>query len=269
VGTGFIINGIPETVTDLDCTNFLDVPELHLRKEDYRYRQRSSILQVVLHTTKGIPGGADLRPQEIRPGFGPHVGAGELCNRWWSKDPTPAGAHLVVDHDGQMYCLADLQRDAAQHASQANQTSIGVEIYQGRDAELYEGQLDAVVKLCDWLTRRFQIQRQIPHRYLGPVRRLLDNVDDVVGVLGHRELSRARGAGDPGSRIFYRLGNAGYEPLDFDLSVDRDIWRRRQRDMNIEPADGIPGPKTAAALRLAGRRHGLWIPRPGDEEAER
>ncbi len=268
MGTGFIIDGGREQIIGLDCTNWIDNPALRLRKgEDFRDRQRENwIRQLVLHTTKGIPGGSDQRPQDIRPGFGPAVNAGELCSRWWSKDPQPAGAHLVVDHDGRIYCCVDLHREAAQHASHANQTSIGIEMYQGRGAELYEGQLGVTVKLCDFLTRRFGIQRQVPHRYLGPVRRLLEDVKDVVGILGHRELSRQRGRGDPGSAIIDRLGLAGYEPLDFELSQDRDVWRRRQREKAIEPADGIPGPATVARLRAKGYRHGLWVSRPGDED---
>lgn len=268
MGSGFVIDGAPEHFEGLDVTSYLDNPDLKLSKEDARERRTTWIRQLVLHTTKGIPGGEDLRPQQIRAGLGPSVDAGELCNRWWTKDPTPAGAHLVVDHDGRIYCCADLTRSAAQHAGHANQTSVGIEIYQGRDAELYEGQLDVVVRLCDHLTRRLGIQRQIPHRYVGPVRRLLDNVDDLVGIVGHRDLSRARGAGDPGSAVFYRLGLAGYEPFDFSLQEERDVWRRRQRERNINPADGIAGPGTVARLRAQGHAHGMWVLRPGDTTAK-
>jgi hypothetical protein len=268
VGTGLVIAGKRETVAGLDVSSWLDMPDLRLRKnEDFRQRNTTWIRQIVLHTTKGIPGGDDQRPQDIRAGLGPATDAGEAVARWWSKDPTPAGAHLVVDFDGRIYCCCDLFTEAAQHAKHANQTSVGIEIYQGREAELYEGQLDVVVRLCDALTRRFGIQRQIPHRYLGPVRRLMDSVEDVVGVIGHRDLDRARGAGDPGSAVFYRLGLAGYEPWDFSLSEERDVWRRRQRDLGIDPADGIAGPVTVSRLREKGHAHGLWVSRPGDEGA--
>lgn len=267
VGTGIILGGKRERPPGLECTNWLDDPVLRLRKgEDFRERRETWIRQIVLHTTRGIPGGNDQRPQDIRPGLGPPVGAGERAARWWSKDPTAAGAHLVVDHDGHVFCCVDLIREAAQHASQANQTSVGIEIYQGKDAELYEGQLGAVVRLVDWLTLRLGIQRQIPHRYLGPVRRLLDDLSDVVGVLGHRDLSRNRGAGDPGSAVFYRLGMALYDPMDFSISEDRDIWRRRQREMGMAQADGIPGPKTVARLKEKSRPTGIWVRRPIDDE---
>lgn len=261
-----MVAGKSEQIAGLDVSNFFDLPDLSLRAEDRRPRRTDWIRQVVLHTTKGIPGGNDQRAQDIRPGFGPATDAGERTARWWSQDPTPAGAHLVVDFDGRIYCCCDLVRFAAQHAKQANQTSIGVEIYQGREAELYEGQLATVVKLCDYLTRRFGIQRQIPDKYAGPLARLIDKMDDVVGVLGHCDLDRARGVGDPGRAIFNRLGQAGYEPVDFELSKERDEWRRRQRDLEIEPADGIAGPATVAALEAAGYPHGLWVARPSDED---
>jgi hypothetical protein len=267
-GSGFVVDGKVELPSGaLDVWNWIDNPILRLRKgEDVRARRTVWIRQVVLHTTKGIPGGTDQRAQDIRAGLGPFTNAGETCSRWWSKSPESAGAHLVVDHDGKVYCLADLLTEAAQHAAHANQTSIGVEIYQGREAELYEGQLQVVVEVCDWITRRFGIQRQIPHRYLGPVRRLMDDVADVVGVVGHRDLTRTRGSGDPGMGIFNRLGLAGYEPFDYSLGEDRDVWRRRQRALGIDPADGIAGPATVQRLRQAGHLHGLWVARPDDEE---
>jgi hypothetical protein len=267
VGTGAIISGHREAVPDIDVENWQDNAVLRLRKgEDFRVRRTLWIRQVILHTTKGIPGGNDQREQVILPGFGPSCDAGQRCARWWTKSPESAGAHLVVDHDGAVFCGVDLQIEAAQHARQANDTSIGIEIYQGRDAELYEGQLEVTVRLVDWLTRRFGIQRQIPHQYAGPIDRLVTDVSDVVGVLGHRDLATNRGRGDPGNAIMNRLGLAGYEDLNYEVREDLDIWRRRQRDMRVAKPDGVPGPQTVAKLRELGRPHGLWVRRPGDED---
>lgn len=266
--TGVIINGKRELVPGLQVTNWLDDPVLRLRRgEDFRVRRTTWIRQVVLHTTKGIPGGNDLRPQKIRPGLGPFTNAGEACSRWWSKSPEAAGAHLVVDFDGQVSCCVDLQTEAAHHARHANDTSIGIEIYQGRDAEMYEGQLDLVVRLVDFLTRRFGIQRQIPHQYVGPIHRLMDpqEIQDVVGVVGHRDLDNRRGRGDPGNRIMNLLGMAAYEPIDFDQRKDLEEWRRRQAKLGLPKPDGVPGPLTVAALLAVGRPHGLWVTRPGDD----
>lgn len=274
MGTGLVINGTRELVPGLEVENFHDNPSLRLMGEDVKPRRTPPwIRQILVHTTKGIPGGDDPRPQDIRLGFGPSMDAAERCSRSWSLSKTVGGAHLVVDFDGRVSCFADLQTEAAQHASHANQSSIGIEVYQGSAAELYVGQLDAVVALIDWLTARFGVQRQIPSGpYAGPTRRLMDNVDDVVGVLGHRDITNRRGAGDPGSKVFYMLGAAGYEPVSFELGEDRERWRQRQRILKVDPADGIPGPQTIAALKAADtipglkgpRRAGLWISRPLD-----
>lgn len=268
MGSGVIIAGKREQIPGIDCENYLDNPVLRLRKgEDFRARKTTWIRQIILHTTKGLPSGDNETEQDIRPGLGPSMNAGERCANWWSKSPESAGAHLVIDHDGAVCCCCDLLLEAAMHARHANETSIGLEIYQGRQAELYEGQLEVVVRLVDYLTRRFGIQRQVPNRYVGPVARLVDDVSDVVGVLGHRDLANNRGRGDPGSKIFYMLFAAGYEDMNYEVREDLDVWRRRQRDvLRMSKPDGVPGPHTVHALRSFGKPHGLWVKRPGDDE---
>lgn len=86
----------------------------------------------------------------------------------------------------------------------------------------------------------------------------------MVGIYGHRECSSARGRGDPGDRIMEMLIDVGYEPLDFDADEDLERWKGRQRNLGCLSVDGIPGPKTCAALRDIGHRHGLLVSRPGD-----
>jgi hypothetical protein len=269
MGTGFICNGAVEPAAGLDVTNFVDMPRLALAHgEDYCHRSTDTwIHAIVIHSTKGLPGGGHDTPQDIRPGFGPAIGAGERVARFWSRDGRQAGAHLVVDFDGSVWQTTDLISSAAYGCPGWNKCGIQIEIYQGGSAEFYVSQLEAVVRLVDWLTRRFSIQRTIPHRYVGPIRRFTDHgPDDFVGVLGHRDAARNRGPGDPGSKIFYMLGDAGYQALNLDLSEDRDALRRVQRSLGMgDDADGIPGPKTVAALKAAGYAHGLLVRRPGDD----
>lgn len=263
-GTGVIVNGQREIVPGLDISNYLDDPSIRLKPgEDCIPRPASTWLRtIVLHSTKGLQ-----RTGGPLPGLGVGVDAGLRTARYWSADGRNAGAHLVVDQDGSVCCLADLATVEAYHCPKWNRNSIGIELYQGGEGELYEGQLDACVRLVDYLTRRFGIERQIPHRYVGPLDRFLPGDDTVVGVIGHRDAARNRGVGDPGNAIFNALGLAGYEDVDFDQRGDIDLWRRRQRDLGLEHPDGVPGPVTVAALAQTGKPHGMWVARPGDEVA--
>jgi hypothetical protein len=267
---GLVINGAAVHVQGLNTQNYLDVPALRLKAgEDMRIRRSAWIRNVILHTTKGIPGGKDKRAQKILSGYGPNVDAAERVTRYWSKDGRNAGAHIVVDHDGLVTCCADLQRDATYHAGNCNESSIGVEIYQGSDAELYEGQLEAVVVLCDFLTSYFKIQRQFHWPYKNkPISRFEDrNAVDFVGVFGHRDCSSNRGLGDPGDAVFEFLYQAGYERFDCSKDEDKATWKVRQAalvgkgTLGITP-DGVPGPRTAEALIKEGYPDGIWVRRP-------
>jgi hypothetical protein len=260
-GSGLIINGKPKLVPGLDITNWLDNPVLRLRKgEDCTDRAPGTWIRIiVLHTTKGLAGGPPM------PGIGPSVKAGERTARFWSGDGRQAGTHLVVDHDGKVFCLADIVAETAYHCPKWNTCSVGIELYQGASGELYEGQFDACVRLLDVLTAELRIQRQIPHRYIGPIDRFVAGDATAVGVIGHRDAARNRGSGDPGNAIFNRLGLAGYEPVDYDQRMDLAEWRKRQAKLGMAVADGIAGPKTADVLEAAGRPHGLWVTRPGDQ----
>lgn len=272
---GVIIDGQNEEVPGVAVTSWLvpgGPPRLR-RGEDCRDRFTRWVRGIVLHTTKGIPGGRDQRPQVIKPGTGPDVGRDFATARFWSGSDKQAGAHLVVDFDGSAVCVADLLTEAAFHAGEVNEVTIGIEIYQGSDAELYDGQLDAVVRLVDFLTRRFRIQRQVHGPYAGkPVPRIAQGATEVVGVYGHRDVTTNRGKGDPGDAVFQKLAAAGYEVFDFAVDADRAVWRQRQQVLNTQlgtalTADGVPGQKTVSALLASGRPHGLWIRRPGDGAA--
>lgn len=267
---GLVIKGKQVEVAGLKITNFLDDPKLRLRPgQDCRARHTTWVRGIVVHTTKGIPGGSDKRPQILHPGVGPDTKAEERTAHWWSTSPLQSGAHLVVDADGSIGCLADLARETAFHAGQVNEYTVGIEIFQGADAGLFAGQLEATVILIDALTRLFGIQRQFhaPYRN-GPIRRLLQGGADVVGIYGHRDATNNRGFGDPGDFIFQFLEKAGYEKFDFFKGNDKIEWKGRQLWLNSKGSvldeDGVPGPATVNALKKAGYTQGLWVTRPGD-----
>jgi len=262
---GVIVNGVAEEIPELRTLSAFDDPAFHLGREDWRTRRTTWVRSIFLHTTKGIPGGKDHRAQVIIPGTGPSAGNAERVGRYWTSDPSSAGAHLVADHDAHIVCFADLAKDCTYHATSVNDVSIGIEIYQGNQAELYADQLAAVVRLVDWLTWRFGVQRQFHRPYTEGhcVKRLNDGGTDCIGVFGHRDQTNGRGPGDPGDHIFELLEAAGYEPFDFAAGEDLEVWKARQAELGVT-ADGLAGPATRAALEQAGHAGGLWVPRPGD-----
>jgi hypothetical protein len=263
--SGFVLGGQPELAERLWVQNFLDNPKLHLAPDDQRARSESErrwIRAIVLHTTGGIPGGKNLTEQVIHPGFGPSSRAGERIVGDWTHDHArPGGAHLIIDFDGRVYCCADLLATAAYHAETANGSSVGIEIAQGKDASLYDGQLDVAVAVVDWLTERLGIQRQFHGPYQGGAVGRLTGILIDTGVFGHRDLTNKRGKGDPGDAVFAKLQAAGYECFDFSHGEDLDSWRHRQFDMGMLHVDGIPGPGTRAALFKAGHPSGMWVSR--------
>lgn len=280
--SGLIIDGKEVEVSGVSIRNFKDEPKLALRvgrldgANDGGVRTLPVSL-VVLHTTKGIPGGKDLREQVIKPGLGPNTQAEDRTATFWSTDPTPSGAHIVVDHDGTAACLADLSKVCAYHAGQfeVNNRSIGIEIFQGNDAELYSGQLDVVRKIVDVITEYFGIQRQIPSSYKNsPIQRLVLGGRDLIGVVGHRDVSDQRGKGDPGDAIMSVLAAHGYEVFDFSARKDIDTWKTRQTIINEELKkrtslppliiDGIPGFKTTMSLKFLNVPNGLLMNQIGD-----
>lgn len=259
-----IIDDLVVEVPGFTIKSWHDDPKLRLTGGDCKLRPKTWVRGIVLHTTRGIPGGKDKRPQVIKPGLGPDTKRDERIADMWAADDRHAGAQLVCDHDASWTCLADLQLEAAYHAGNVNDVTIGIEMYQDGNAALYEGQLESVVRMIDFLTREFSIQRQVPHRYLGhALERGLNRGLDMVGVYGHRDCSNNRGAGDPGDTIMQMLRDAGYESFDFGANRDKRIWMDRQAALGVL-ADGVPGPRTVSALRIAGHPHGLWVDRPGD-----
>jgi hypothetical protein len=193
----------------------------------------------------------------------PSTRARGLINMW-STDGKYSGAHFLVDHDGTIYNFADVTNEMAYHATTVNAHSVGIEMYQGKDAELYTEQLESTADLIDALTAHLRIQRQMPDRYRGELSRLAIGGKDCVGVFGHRDQTDNRGAGDPGRAIFDTLTRRGYEAFDFSRKQDIDVWAKRQVAIGMGPGecDGIPGPATSSVLRRRGYGHGLYVVGP-------
>lgn len=270
---GVVIGGVMEDIAGLSVLGFLEPQSLRLASDDYEPRDADSwIHSIVLHTTRGIPGGSDQRPQRLLSGTPPKEAHIPSIIEAWTTDRACASAHLLVDLDGTMACVADLLTETTYHAGQkeVNHHSIGIEMVQGKDAELYVEQIEQTVRLVDFLTRRFGIQRQFHWPYRNQsIHRIREGGASVVGVYGHREVSDDRGLGDPGDEIFHALRGAGYEAFDFEKGEDLRVWEERQTmlaarlSINLD-TDGVPGTETVSALKLAGYSQGLFVPRLGD-----
>jgi hypothetical protein len=244
---GLLVAGLVVPVPGLEVINPVNGPAwCKLDPGDYRRRRTKWTRAVVLHTTKGI------WPQHVIPGAGPG-GKDKHVASWWHRDPEHSAAHIVIDTDGSVACLADLATVCAYHATVSNEWTVGIELYQLGNGGIYEATLAAagvlVPAICEALSIPFQM---VGDEYRNrPLRRLVDGGPDVVGVYGHRHNTHRRGRGDPGDAVFTELELRGAERFDFDAGEDLAAWKRRQQHLGVK-ADGIAGPATMAALRRAG-----------------
>lgn len=217
---------------------------------DYRARRARWVRQIVIHTTKGI------WPQSVRPGAGPD-GRDRRVADFWHRDPEHSAAHIVVDSDGSVACLADLMTTAAYHATVANDVSVGIEMYQELDGSIYEAVLTStvatVLALCDAMSIADQYAAD-PYRN-APIQRLI-NDDQFCGIYGHRANTSRRGRGDPGDEIWRRLEAAGVEPVQVGQHQDVEVARQRQAYLASNGAalsvDGVVGPRSIQAAREQG-----------------
>src|SRR4051794_28721031 len=110
VSMGLVINAQDVEVPGLKSVSWRQDARLRLKlgNDGRRRRTDERVKHVVLHTTRGIPGGSDQRAQVIHPGLGPEGMGAENNAIYWARAPSCAGAHLVVDSDGSLVCTADL-----------------------------------------------------------------------------------------------------------------------------------------------------------------
>lgn len=248
---GLLIAGVIIPVEGLAIANPTDTTWCRLDPADYRQRKTTWIRQIIVHGTRGG------WPQAIRPGAGAG-GRDKVVAEFWRGDPEHSAAQLVVDTDGTVACLCDLAHVAAYHATVSNDWSIGIEMAQVGESEVYEATLAATVRLVRALCYHFAIPFQMPTAYQGkPLERMLTGGKDCVGVFGHRDNTTRRGRGDPGDAIMAALEQATAERMDFDRDQDIMMWKLRQAKLNAMgetlTVDGICGPGTMAAMR----RHGF------------
>ena len=165
-----------------------------------------------------------------------------------------------------------------------NDISVGIEMFQDSNGGITEATIASAVLIGDVLTRELGIQRQFPSetaictRFASPFKRHKYTYiaggkagKDYCGLLGHRNLTRNRGVGDPGDLIWQAFSDAYYQKFDVDQGEDLEVWAMNQSDFlgyNDDDCDGVPGPGTIRDLKAMGIHHGIWVPRPGDAPGE-
>lgn len=252
-------------------------PWAYLDAGDYAMRPSQYVPQVIVHTTGGH------WPQPIISGSGPAGHAKQIAEMWNGRDrgdgkQVHSAAQLVVDYNGDVYCLADLVRIAAYHAEGSNPRSVGIEMCTTPHGGIYTATLDATARLIALLTWSgisgsglLPIPAQMPRGPYrnAPLRRMETGSGDArentggrdcVGVFGHRDNTSRRGAGDPGNEIWNRLAGLGFEGLDYNGREDLLLGKGRQATLNAHGArlavDGVVGPASIAAAKLQG--YGRW-----------
>lgn len=275
-----VINGNKVLVPGVESHCFLDDPTLAFtNKQDYTTRSLGVVPHIMtIHTRLGIT------KQTIVPGKGPLMNGkfswDDYAARVMSEDEHASSWHISVGQDGSFTCHLDLATIRAYHAEQINDISVGMEIFQDAEGKIYQASLDTAVKIIDVITREFGIQRMIPKEDKISIRFARDTPGvkhsqqlayipgglkgaNYWGVMGHRNSTRNRAAGDPGYVIFQMLKDAGYEEFSIDSQEDINTWKERQKTLGIS-ATGVPDLATRDALIKAGKPHGMWVSRPGD-----
>jgi len=200
--SGLVIAGAQYEVPGVTVLSWLDDPTLRLGFPNDGFRMPGRRLRaIVLHTTQGT------WPQIVAEGTGKPTARSTI--KYWERSSEHAGAHLIVDADGTVLCLADLLDEVAYHCSGLNKVSVGIEVKQSPDGTMYEAQLAAISKLVPMLCSLLEIPRRVCVEYRG----VRGDLDTFSGVLGHRDASRNRGRGDPGDYVMRAVLEAGFEAV--------------------------------------------------------
>lgn len=256
--SGLLINGQLVPVEGVRVLSPGEQPWLRLSGEDYTTRLNKPQM-AILHKTLADD------PEHAVSGSPPSGGAGgaQYTAEYWQEDPHQSAAHLVTGHDGTTACLADLSKVCAWHGNEANLLSYGHELKELVGGGYYPAAMAAMVAVTLRATRALGIQWQCPKSYTGPLTRFRNGGSNLVGIFGHCNVSANRTMWDPGLDVFHCLEMAHVEAFDFAAGQDLDVWAVRQRwladrGFQIGAIDGIPGPKTTAALRTLGYPNGVF-----------
>lgn len=271
-------------------------------KKDAKHRAKREtwIRSIVVHTNRGMTGPLITEtpaPKKV-------LGKAVALAKYQATSTRVAGWDYTVDFDGTVACSNDPFEYYTYHAGTVNRHSVGIEMCQQTEKPngTYKATIDSTVLLLDVLTFFLGIQRQVvcyegcedpnPTAWLEkPIPGRLQHLSevaggtahrkkkgdstgaDVCGIYGHRNVTKNKGAGDPGNHIFDALEAAGYEVFNSAENEDLTTWKLRQQNKlgfsssSSSLVDGIAGPATRQAIFDKGiSETGLWVPRPIDVE---
>lgn len=261
-----ILNSQKFEIPGVKTVSWLD-PEaarMGVKEVTDKTRRGTWIRGIVCHTIHGTLG-------KLLPGLGPDTDIDTKLARYQVNTERQVSWDFTCDMNGEWLVQNDPLKNYTWQATSVNGYTCGFELVQKDNGDLYEGQIAKAVEFVDFLTAKLGIQRQIPWDMAkncppkGAVPGILDGGEDVIGVYCHYHQTTNRGYGDPGPWIQQALKNAGYETYAFN-GDERTAWKARQKALGFAPkdCDGLPGPGTVAALKAAGKKHGMWVSRPID-----
>lgn len=266
-GGDLVLDGRPARVAGVGVVTHLDgvacAPEA-----TGRVARRRPPQFIVAHTTQGEPHVPPVEAESTTT---------RVCQL--AQHQTTSSRGVGWDITNSRVGVAVQQNDPSLYytnqAGHVNGYSLGIENEQGPGGVLSLKQVAGFVRLCDTITLRYGMQRQVPARRLRdgrlvPDLRLLRRFTEAGGsganwwgVCAHANITEQRGEGDPGPQIMQALLDAGYEGWDVGAGEDLAVWAARQRVLGV-PATGVPGPETVAALRSRGVCSGILVRRLGD-----
>lgn len=203
--SGLVIDGVRLEVPGFTCTSWLDEPALRLKLPEDGIARGTRPHSIGLHTTRG------KMPQPLIT----EAAQDKDCTaratvRAWRLEKRQAGAHIVIDADGEILCIADLVREMSYHCPGLNAVSIGIELVQRmRDGAVFAVQLRAAVATVKLLCNVLRIEKRVIWPYVGrPLP--IEAMKGYRGVWGHRDADDDRGRGDPGDLLPQMLIMAGF-----------------------------------------------------------
>jgi len=208
---------------------------------------------VCAHTTNGLVG-------PFTDGCAPESQSAYQFAAYQARTNRNVSWDFTVGTDGLIAWQNDPVSFYTWHATSINPRSIGFEMVQPQNNEIRECQIVAATRLTLFLCAALSIQVQTPVLAGRPDARVIPRIAaggaDVVGIVGHRNVTEERGRGDPGDPFFDAVLAQKAAGFDYRSGEDLAFWRAKQAQLGL-PTTGVPLRPEAEALRLRGLPFGM------------